>query len=555
MAFTDILRLRRNLPRLARITFVLARYGFGRQVDKLGLRERGIGRILLFRRRATPKDLTPEQRLVKALQELGTTFIKLGQILSTRPDIVGETFAEEFKRLRDQVVPFDSAMARQIIETELKLPIGQVFSSFSDQPSGSGSIAQVHQATLRDGTEVMVKVRRPGIRHAILADMAILRGLAKLAEPRFPELRPTVIVEEFERAMRNELDFTVEAANTAWFHENLPNAGGVRAPAVCWKYTTSAVLTLQRLSGVPISDIAELDRRGYDRPLLARRLAECFMNQYFKTGLFHADPHSGNLIVTSDGTIGLIDFGMVGHLTPELKGLLTTILVAAVQGEIDFIGETAAEIGIIGDDFDLREFSTDLADLYHTYRGMPLGHIDIRRLFAELVRVARQNDLALPRDLVMLGKSVATLSSVTRILDPSYDVLRMAAPKTDEILKERLSPRRLAAHAGLNALSLLRLLRNIPRDIRSIMRKAEAGQFQIGFRHRGLERVVSELDRASNRLAISIYVAALLVASSLLIRYDLLAYRGVSIPGIMGYGLAGILSLWLAWGILRSGRL
>ena len=557
MAFADIARLPRNIQRIGEIIVAFARHGFWPKIARLRLHEHIplAKRFLATRPAATDKTETDEQRLVNAFSDLGTTFVKLGQILSSRPDIVGDTYADAFKELRDRASPIDAAVARQIIEEELRAPIGDVFASFDDEPVGCGSIAQVHGATLKDGTPVVVKIRRPDIESTILADMAILRGIAKIAEPQFPEIRPTQIIDEFDRAVRRELDFTAEAASTAKFHALLADAGSVCAPAVFWEFTTAAVLTIQRFDGVPIGDIEELDRRGHDRKRLAKELGECFMSQYFQTGMFHADPHPGNLLVLGDGTIGMIDFGMIGHLSTEVKNRLTTMFIAASTEDIDFLADAAAELGDAGEDFERRQFGSDLTDLYHKYSGMPLGRMDTRRLFGDLVRVARQNDLSLRRDLVLLGKSVAAISAVARTLDPSYDVVRMSTPKTAELIRDKLSPPHLAKSVGLGAATALNQLRSIPRDLRSIVRKIESGQFQIGFRHRGLEHTVSELDRASNRLAISIYVAALLVASSLMAKSDFLAFHGISVPGALGYMLAGVLSVGLAWGIWRSGRL
>ncbi|MFO7899386.1 MAG: AarF/UbiB family protein [Planctomycetota bacterium] len=557
MALPDFARLPRNLKRLGEIVLVFGRHGFNAVLVRLNLREHVPFAKRFFPQRiaVTDRELSPEKRLVNALEELGPTFVKLGQILSARPDIAGESLANELKKLRDRVRPFDSQLAVNAIEAELEAPIADLFDSFDETPAGSGSIAQVHRARLKDGTDVMVKVRRPGIEHLIFSDLAILRFVARIAENQMPEIRPRQIVDEFERAVRDELDFTVEASHTAKFHLMLQETPGVCAPRVFWDRTTSAVLTVERLSGVPITETAELDRRGHDRSELARTLAECFMSQYFQTGVFHADPHGGNMVVADDGTIGIIDFGMVGHLSRELKGQLTTILLATLSEDIDFLADAASELGAAGPEFDRRQLSTDLTALYHKYSGMPLGRMDTRRIFSEITRTARQNDLSLPRDLVLLTKSMGSLSGVTRVLDPSFDVLEEAAPKARELLIQKIDPKRAVKSAGLQVLNLLHMLRTIPRDIRAIIRKTESGQLEIGHRHEGLPRAVTEFEKASNRLAISIYVAALLVASSLLIRTRFLEVRGISLPGVLGYVLAGALSVWLAWGILRSGRL
>jgi ubiquinone biosynthesis protein len=557
VALADLVKLPRNLQRLAEIIIVFVRHGFGSFVARLNLQEHipFAKRLLARRVQVVDKEASTEERLANALQELGTTFVKLGQILSSRPDIVGPTYAEAFKTLRDKVKPFDAARARAAIEAELDLPPDEVFAEFEDEPAGCGSIAQVHRARLEDGTAVMVKVKRPGIERDITADLGLLRFVAKMAEPQLPEVRPVQIVEEFERAIRDELDFTVEASNTSEFQQMFEEMDHIRAPRVFWEYSTASVLVIERLEGISIADVDRLDREGIDRKELARTLADCFMHQYFRAGTFHADPHPGNLVVDRDGGVGVIDFGMVGHLTSSVKSQMSTMLIAAVYENIDFIAETMSEIGASGPEFQYRLFNRDLTDLFHKYSGVPLGRVDTRRLFSDLARAARDNDLSLPRDLVLLGKSLATLSSVTRTLDPGFDVLRFSTPRVEEVIKDKFSPQRVLQNGGLTALSFLHMLRNLPRDLRNIVRKLEAGHLQIGFHHRGLERPVNELDRTGNRLAMSVYVAALLVSSSLMINARFLPVNGVSVPGVLGFAFAGFLSLWLAWGILRSGRL
>jgi ubiquinone biosynthesis protein len=559
VAIADLVRLPRQIQRLAEIVGVLVRHGFRRQVSVLGLHEElpFLRRWMAGRggKRPEIEQKTDAERLTAALQELGTTFVKLGQILSARPDIVGDRFAAEFRRLRDRVEPFDSETARTLVAQELGCPLDAVFAYFDDVPAGSGSIAQVHRATLKDGTLVMVKVQRPNIGSTIYSDISILRSVARLAEPHFPEIRPTQLVEEFDRAIRNELDFTVEAASTAEFHEMLEPVDGARAPAVLWDLTTARVLTVERLRGVPIGDVDELVRRGHDRSQLVRTLTDCFLHQYFSAGTFHADPHSGNLLVDDDGTIGVIDFGSIGHISEDLRSRLVTIIVAAVSDDLGLVADTAAELSHVGEDYDSRRFTRDLTDLYHKYRVMPLGRMDTRRMFLDVTQVARDNDVSLPRDMVLLGKSLATLSGVARALDPEFDVVRAVGPKARSLLGEMFSGRKVATGLGLYALRGVEMLRSLPRRLRGILRQLEAGQLHLGLDLRGLQKAVNEVDRTGNRLSISIYVASLLVASSIMINANFLPVEGVSVPGVVGFGLAGVLSVWLAWGILRSGRL
>jgi ubiquinone biosynthesis protein len=354
LVFSDLARLPRNLQRLGEIIVVFARHGFGPLISRLNLQAHIpiAKRWLAHRATVTDKELSPEKRVTRAFQELGTTFVKLGQVLSSRPDLVGESFATEFRRLRDQVEPFDPVAARAIIEEQLGRPIDEVFRSFDDEPAGCGSIAQVHRAELQDGSRVMVKVRRPGIESAIMSDMALLRFVAGMAESQLPELRPAQIVEEFDRAVRNELDFTVEASSTARFHETFEADDGIRCPQVYWDFSTAAVLTVERLDGIRISDRKELERRGYDPRKLAGRLTDCFITQYFRMGMFHADPHSGNFIILDGGVVGMVDFGMVGHLGPDTKARLSSVLIAASKEDIGFLADTAPDLGAAGEEFD-----------------------------------------------------------------------------------------------------------------------------------------------------------------------------------------------------------
>jgi len=551
----------RRIHRMSQVLQVLVKHGFGHIVRRMNLhthlpvlnrlREGGApppGEIETIARRA---------RLI--LQELGPTFVKLGQVLSTRPDVLPEEFIEELRRLQDQVEPFSIEQARERLEMELGAPIRETFAEFVDEPKASGSIGQVHYARLIDGSEVVIKIKRPGIERTIMSDLDLLGILAEQAE-RIPELqpfRPAMMVEEFSRAIQRELDFISEGSYTAKFHELFRDDPSVRIPRVHWEFTTSSVLTLERLSGVKMSDAAGLERLAVNRKELARRLMSLFMRQFFSEGLFHADPHPGNIFVMPSGTLGLIDFGMVGHLDTTLRSQLATSLIALVKQDLDLIVDIYADIGVVSEGTNYAELKPDLISLLDKYYGVPVEKIDTRAAFMEIMRIARRHEIVLPRDFVLLGKAFVTVMGQARELDPQFDLAGLAAPQAKALLKQRFSPDALTRTIGSNLWHLSSLLHQVPRELRQITKKILAGQLQMVFRHEGLERFSNELDRTGNRLAFSIVVASVVIGSSLIIHAKIgpSVFGNVSAVGFAGYAVAFAMGALLMIGILRSGRL
>jgi len=561
LSIASIARTPRRLHRMTQILQVLARHGFGHVVRRLNLQSHlpVVKRLLEVPPTAPPpaEDTIPK-RVTLALEELGPTFVKLGQLLSTRPDVMPEDFIQEFRRLQDHVQPFEAAEAKTRIATELSAPVREVFSHFNDVPRASGSIAQVHDATLVDGTEVVVKVKRPGIDRRIMADLDLLAFLADQAE-RVPELRvlrPAMMADEFSQAVRRELDFITEAAFTAKFARDFDKKG-VRIPTVYWDYTTSSVLTLERLSGVNLSDPAQLDKSGVDRKRLANDILAAFMHQFFETGLFHADPHPGNLLVTPAGQLALVDFGMVGHLSTELRNQLGATLIALVQNDLDLVVDILSDIGVLSDDTDLGEFKLHLTALLDKYYGIPAKRIDARDVFTEIMRIAREHGVLLPRDFVLLGKSLATVTSIARQLSPDVNLAEVVAPHATSLIKQRFMPGQLTKSLTSNLWHLSNMLTQVPRDLRQILKKFLAGKLQMAFRHQGLENFITELDRSSNRLAFSIIVASIVIGSSLIIHAKIgpMLLGNVSLLGFVGYAVAFLLGVLLMIAILRSGRL
>jgi ubiquinone biosynthesis protein len=551
----------RGGKRLGEIVQVFTRHGFGHLVHRLNLQSYlPFGSRLAEAGAGPPEPETLGTRLVRLFQDLGPTFVKLGQLLSSRPDILPEDIVNDFRRLQDRVDPFPSDRAVAIVEAELRRPMNEAFAHFEEEPLASGSVAQAHAAVLPDGTPVIVKVKRPDIGATIQRDIDILFWLAPLVERFVPELavlRPGVMVEEFSRSVRRELDFLTEGASTEKFGRQFAANAEVRIPRVYWEHTTSAVLTLERLGGVNAGDIEALDRRGVDRAKLARTLASAFLQQCLEDGRFHADPHPGNLLVTDDGTLGIVDFGQTGHLTPEMKRHLSLSLIGLVKNDLGLVLDVYSDMGVVPDDADMVELKPALADLIEKYYGLPIGLIDARDVFADALLFARKFKLRLPREFVLLGKACVSVSSLAKRLDPEFNFAEVAAPHARNLMREWTSPVNIARSAGLKALHFAAMAGKLPGEVRQVVRKALRGNLQVQFVHRGLEGFTGEFDRGLNRLAASLIVAAIMIGSSVIIAAKVgpQIFGDVSLLGIAGYVTALVVGLPLLLGILRSGRL
>ena len=554
----------KSLGRLGHVVSILTKHGFGWVAVNLHL-----DRFIPFRKRLGKGLLqeaevpTPSTaaRLARALEELGPTYIKLGQVLGSRADLMPPAFIDEFRKLQDRVQPFPTAEARAVIEAELGGPIERFFSEFGAAPFAAGSIAQAYQAQTRDGRAVVVKVRRPGIRGVVEADIDILGRLAELAERYVPEyrvFRPTMLVEEFAQTVRKETDFIAEASNTQRFGEAFAEDPHIVVPHVLWNLSGEGVLTLERIEGAPVYDADRLARAGADRKALARHLTECFMRQYFELGLFHADPHPGNLVVQAPDRIGILDFGQVGRVSDAMRSKLGTALIAALNREFDIVLDVLDDLGAVPEELDGERLKGDLAALVDKYAGVPLKRLDLRGLFEEITGTARRHRVILPRDFVLLGKSLVTVGGVALDLDPETSMVAVVRPKIDALVRQKVSPRHLM-HQGLaSAYHVVSLVEQGPRQLRQVLRKINRGRLQIVFRHENLDRFITELDRSSNRIAFALIVAAIILGSSVLMQAHvrpLIPVTDVPLLGLLGYLVAGLLGVWLAIAILRSGRL
>jgi ubiquinone biosynthesis protein len=559
MALSRPLRGYRNLQRSSQIINVFVKHGFGYLAVQLRLR-----RIFSLRRRfgaarKEPRAVTIPERIRLAFEELGPTFIKLGQILSSRPDLVPPAYIDEFKRLQDNVPPFPFEQVKGTVERELGSLIAANFSTFSEIPDAAASIAQVHRATLPGGEAVIVKVQRPQIAKIIEEDMLLLQGLAQLLERHVSEIRPynpTGIVSEFSRTIQRELDFTIEATNLERFRQNFKDVPSVVVPQVFWKLSTPRLLTLERLEGIPIDEVEQIRQEGYSTAELARTLVDAYLLQIFEHGLFHADAHPGNILVLEGGKVGLLDFGIVGRIRPEMMEVNASVFLALVKRDYGRLAEEVLKLGQVTDESQMRAFREDLIDWIEPRYGRDLAHIGVGRVVAEAIQIAHQYHIRMPSDLVLLGKTLGEIEAISRLLDPHLNLLEILKPHAERFMRRQKSPQNILSRILSSGEEYRELAEELPSQVRQALSKLLHGQLRVEFSHVGLEHLSREMERSSNRISFSLILSAIIVGSSVIINLGKgpLIF-GFPALGIIGFFIAGLLGLWLAIAILRSGRL
>lgn len=539
-------QISRHARRAAEVGSILAKYGLADWLA--GTSFTLPARLLTGHDGVRLTDQTRSVRIRMAAAELGTTFIKLGQVLSTRPDLIGWELAEELTKLQTEARSDPPAAARETITSELGRSIEELFAHFEDAPLASASIAQVHLATLHDGTRVAVKVQHPGIEGRIHADLEILLLLAELAE-RSSELKryqPVAVVTEFNRSLLRELDFLREQRNIEQFAANFRTSTIAKFPRVYSDLSTSRVLTMDLIEGSRLQDAAALDVLPVSRDELAKRGAVLWMDMIFRDGFYHADPHPGNILIMPDGRLGIMDCGMVGRIDERLRESVEEILMGVATHDAELLAATLTRICTPPTDFREDNFITDLADFISFYGSQPIERFQLGNALNEIARCISRYRLVLPGGIAQIIKVLVMLDGTAKLLSPRVNLIEIIAPYHHKIMLRQMSPKRHWRKLHRLVTEWRHLARVVPRSLSELLRQVQDGQFDVHLEHRRLEPSV-------NRLVMGMVTSALFLGSSLLLSNRVPPMLGEhSIPGALGCILSGFLGLRLIWKIWRN---
>ena len=550
------IRLLRNIGRTSEIVTVLLNHGFGDLVDRIGLRNFWYRWRRLFGRQPTEplRHLRLVERIRMTLEKLGPTYIKFGQVMSTRPDIVPPEMLIELQKLQEGVPPFPSDDAVAELESELGRPVDQLFASFDRTPLAAGSLGQVHRARHFNGTELAVKIRRPTAVRDVERDLLLMQEMAVLLDRNVAEAQvfdPVGLVNHFARSIRREMNFAREARTMDEFRRLFRQDATLYVPQVFWELTTDAVVTMEFVDALHIDELSQLAGTKFVPSEIAANGARIFMKQIFEFGVFHGDPHPGNIRIRRDGTICLLDYGMVGVLDEKTREQLIDLLLAVSQQDVDTAVKLVLKIGEPFREVDRPLLQIDMRDFVSNYYGVELERLNVGRLLSDFVAILSNHSIRCPGSLMLLIRCLVTLEGVGRTLDPEFNLAAHLQPFVERLVKARYSPSHLADRLLAESRNLLGYAHDIPGHVSRTLRKLSEDDLRIQLEHRNLDHFILELERSSNRLVVGMVVASLIVASALIISQGA-STIWVTLPT---YVLSSLLALWLVYGIFRSGRL
>lgn len=559
----------KGVRRFGAITKVLVKHGFGGLIERLfssrGKQAKDSEGDLLFR-----VGVPSARRIRLALEELGPSFVKLGQLMSTRADIFPPEYIEEFKKLQDRVPPIPFQEVKAVIEKETGRPLSEVFSEFQEQSIAAASVGQVHLGRLHTGEKTAIKVIRPGIERRIREDLRLMYFLAARAEKAMEVARvigAVNLVREFERNIFRELDMMIEAGSIEKFSRNFEEVQELYIPKVYWEYTTRSVLVMEHIEGIKMDQVEEIRAAGIDPDEVAMIGLRSFSRQLMKYGFFHADPHPGNTIVMYDGRVSLVDFGITGYLDDEMMRRIAHIFLGYAEHDYDMVMDALMDAGLVTEDMDLRSFRSDLKDVSEAFYGRSLRHISVTDVYSQVMELVLKYHIRLPRNLLLLLKTLIQTEALGKILGSDASLLEVTKPFARELLKRGYDTRSMAKNLDREARTVGGYMRTMPKHINDILRRTAEGRQKIEVRHSGMEGVQSQIDKGINRLTVGIVIAASIIAAAMIlnsgqkvIEFSLpfLGFQTVSLTaalGVVGYIVATLLGLWLIISILRSGRL
>lgn len=551
----------RDLGRLQDIASVLIRWGFGDVVKRMGMA--GVlekaGRLLHWQAVEEGRlRMDVPTRLRCTLQDLGPTFVKLGQVLATRVDLLPPAWIDELGKLQNAVpaLPWDAVLPQ--LREDLGAEPEAVFARVEHEPLAAASLAQAHRAWLADGSAVVLKIRRPGIRDTVEADLRLLKHLAVIVEKNLPELRryhPQRIVQQFSASLRRELDFAAECRNAERIAHNFAGRDDIVIPRVYWQWTCERLNVQECLEGVPGRDLAAVDAMGLDRVQLARTGAGLVLKMVLEDGFFHADPHPGNIFYMPDGAIGVIDFGMVGRVTEQRRFQIVRLLHGLVVHDSAAVAEVLADWTEENNDIDEVRLQESADVFVDQYRGVPLKDLRMGAMLGDVTAMLREHGLSLPADLALMIKAFLTLEGMGRQLDPDFDMASEARPYLERAMLERFAPDVLVRRGRRTLSGLVDLLRDMPRDVHRLLQSARRGKLQMHIEVDTLRAFGEQVDRAANRLTMGIITASLVIGSSIVMNSvgGGVSNRWLMALGVLGFVGAALCGVWILFSIWRSG--
>jgi ubiquinone biosynthesis protein len=553
-------RTYRHVQRYRQILVVLSKYGFDNLVDNLLKVERRMEyRLAKFFRRSWhyPETLTRAERARMAMEELGPTFIKMGQVLSTRPDLLPPEFIREFSKLQKEAPSFPFSEAKRIIETELGASLEDVYEYFEEIPIAAASFGQVHRARLANGADVVVKIQRPSIKKTVEVDLEIMFHVATLLENQldgWQTHRPTLVVEEFTRVLEQELDYTIESSHVERFAWQFSDNPIIYVPKIYREAVTTRVLTMEYINGINVSDIDKLNEAGLIPRELAQRGFKLILEQIFVNGFFHADPHPGNILILPDNVICYLDFGMMGRIDLRSRETCADLILAVTRRDEVKATNSLLKLTIYEGKPDRASLEKEVASFLDQHSYRPLKQIELGKLLNQLLSITSKHQLRIPPDIFLMMKALTTAEGVGRTLDPNFDPIKQAQPFIRRIYATRFDPRRIFGDTYNNTADLATLLREIPEDVHDMFLQVKRGDARVNIVIQETKPFLAAVDRISNRLSFAIVLAAIIIGSSLILVSDVSQDGGnIFLIGAAGFVVAMVMGFWLLIAIIRRG--